>query len=100
MNFLYLFFLMILRPPRSTLTDTLVPYTTLFRSLLSLSCRGHRGDDVLWAPLDPGSRGHHRQRAHRWREMGRRPFLCLWLSAALEDQPVAQWRAEGDLRDR
>src|SRR3546814_20998716 len=26
------FFLMILRPPRSTLTDTLFPYTTLFRS--------------------------------------------------------------------
>src|SRR3546814_14889476 len=27
------FFLMILRPPRSTRTDTLFPYTTLFRSL-------------------------------------------------------------------
>src|SRR3546814_18220827 len=27
-----LFFLMIRRPPRSTRTDTLVPYTTLFRS--------------------------------------------------------------------
>src|SRR3546814_8583846 len=26
------FFLMIRRPPRSTRTDTLVPYTTLFRS--------------------------------------------------------------------
>src|SRR3546814_1595808 len=29
---LYLFFLMIRRPPRSTRTDTLFPYTTLFRS--------------------------------------------------------------------
>src|SRR3546814_9186477 len=28
------FFLMIPRPPRSTRTDTLLPYTTLFRSLL------------------------------------------------------------------
>src|SRR3546814_4779099 len=28
------FFLMILRPPRSTRTDTLFPYTTLFRSLI------------------------------------------------------------------
>src|SRR3546814_8754961 len=28
----YLFFLMIRRPPRSTRTDTLFPYTTLFRS--------------------------------------------------------------------
>src|SRR3546814_8507393 len=30
---LSLFFLMIRRPPRSTRTDTLFPYTTLFRSL-------------------------------------------------------------------
>src|SRR3546814_11527667 len=28
----YLYFLMIRRPPRSTRTDTLFPYTTLFRS--------------------------------------------------------------------
>src|SRR3546814_11922030 len=28
----YLFFLMIRRPPRSTRTDTLFPYATLFRS--------------------------------------------------------------------
>src|SRR3546814_21065615 len=39
-NFMHLFlsfffFLMIRRPPRSTRTDTLFPYTTLFRS-----CRG------------------------------------------------------------
>src|SRR3546814_14938693 len=31
--FCILFFLMIQRPPRSTRTDTLFPYTTLFRSL-------------------------------------------------------------------
>src|SRR3546814_14890645 len=31
---LFLFFLMIRRPPRSTRTDTLFPYTTLFRSYL------------------------------------------------------------------
>src|SRR3546814_17736496 len=31
---LLLFFLMIRRPPRSTRTDTLFPYTTLFRSQL------------------------------------------------------------------
>src|SRR3546814_14000615 len=29
----YVFFLMIRRPPRSTLTDPLFPYATLFRSL-------------------------------------------------------------------
>src|SRR3546814_18065142 len=33
MFFLIVFFLMIRRPPRSTRTDTLFPYTTLFRSL-------------------------------------------------------------------
>src|SRR3546814_8414429 len=32
---LYFFFLMIRRPPRSTRTDTLFPYTTLFRSPLA-----------------------------------------------------------------
>src|SRR3546814_1503100 len=32
---LLFFFLMIRRPPRSTRTDTLFPYTTLFRSWLS-----------------------------------------------------------------
>src|SRR3546814_13612300 len=31
--YIIFFFLMIRRPPRSTRTDTLFPYTTLFRSL-------------------------------------------------------------------
>src|SRR3546814_1461353 len=34
--FLFFFFLMIRRPPRSTRTDTLFPYTTLFRSRLNV----------------------------------------------------------------
>src|SRR3546814_8163269 len=33
---MYFFVLMIRRPPRSTRTDTLFPYTTLFRSLCCL----------------------------------------------------------------
>src|SRR3546814_14959759 len=33
--FFFFFFLMIRRPPRSTRTDTLFPYTTLFRSLIA-----------------------------------------------------------------
>src|SRR3546814_21087556 len=36
---LFFFFLMIRRPPRSTRTDTLFPYTTLFRSAI--------GDDTI-----------------------------------------------------
>src|SRR3546814_16546129 len=49
--FVLFFFLMIRRPPRSTRTDTLFPYTTLFRSIRSGGPRGkHRnrrvgGDD-------------------------------------------------------
>src|SRR3546814_13284159 len=31
--YVFFFFLMIRRPPRSTRTDTLFPYTTLFRSI-------------------------------------------------------------------
>src|SRR3546814_15258631 len=38
--FFIFFFLMIRRPPRSTLTDTLFPYTTLFRS--------HHGPDFAF----------------------------------------------------
>src|SRR3546814_7014268 len=33
LSLIFLFFLMIRRPPRSTRTDTLFPYTTLFRSM-------------------------------------------------------------------
>src|SRR3546814_21153260 len=39
---IFFFFLMIRRPPRSTRTDTLFPYTTLFRSgLLRIVERAH-----------------------------------------------------------
>src|SRR3546814_10269190 len=37
---------MIRRPPRSTRTDTLFPYTTLFRSLLVERAGGAQVDDV------------------------------------------------------
>src|SRR3546814_8377815 len=37
--FTFVFFLMIRRPPRSTRTDTLFPYTTLFRSDTGLRAR-------------------------------------------------------------
>src|SRR3546814_12947843 len=44
---LYIFFLMKRRPPRSTRTDTLFPYTTLFRSHGSLQDVSHFGVNVL-----------------------------------------------------
>src|SRR3546814_17111585 len=49
------FFLMIRRPPRSTRTDTLFPYTTLFRSLL---VGAGRGSNVLIAGAEPWNGGY------------------------------------------
>src|SRR3546814_12109955 len=48
---LFLFFLlMIRRPPRSTRTDTLFPYTTLFRSRVQRRSRGSGADRAgRWA---------------------------------------------------
>src|SRR3546814_8983682 len=62
MLFLCFFFLMIRRPPRSTRTDTLFPYTTLFRS-------DRRSGEI------PGRAGHGRRHSRRsvlWRTAGGR----------------------------
>src|SRR3546814_19413590 len=47
----FFFFLMIRRPPRSTRTDTLFPYTTLFRSLGRVA-DGHAVEAVVMAVRD------------------------------------------------
>src|SRR3546814_10307161 len=60
------FFLMRRRPPRSTRTDTLFPYTTLFRSALRPVCR----------------------RAAR---RGRSPLPSLRAGRARPDAPPAPW---------
>src|SRR3546814_9696845 len=64
---------MIRRPPRSTRTDTLVPYTTLFRSLRILEPR-HRQRDQILQHEAPGPRarihgGQDEQRLEQYREM-------------------------------
>src|SRR3546814_16840127 len=46
----FFFFLMIRLPPRSTRTDTLFPYTTLFRSVVVTE-----DDPDLAVAIDPGS---------------------------------------------
>src|SRR3546814_11032844 len=38
---------MIRRPPRSTRTDTLFPYTTLFRSLAAIAAAGFDGVEIF-----------------------------------------------------
>src|SRR3546814_12993872 len=56
LRFLAFFFLMIRRPPRSTRTDTLFPYTTLFRSKRHL---------LQLCPVLPMSALANKVRAHR-----------------------------------
>src|SRR3546814_6605240 len=53
------FFLMIRRPPRSTRTDTLFPYTTLFRSHLAALALAQRalGDEIIDAAQTLGVAG-------------------------------------------
>src|SRR3546814_2569880 len=67
----FFFFLMIRRPPRSTRTDTLFPYTTLFRSP---RCRERgprhpalrRPGDIVPHPGRPdGAAGRRRRRRQR-----------------------------------
>src|SRR3546814_11419188 len=72
--FILFFFLMIRRPPRSTRTDTLFPYTTLFQNFLLVgidsaanlaeddparqgrdSISGLRSDTMMVLRIDPGS---------------------------------------------
>src|SRR3546814_18260907 len=64
--FICFFFLMIRRPPRSTRTDTLFPYTTLFRSFgrrphrgrrRRLHRRGREGPVRLFGRGEPGELG-------------------------------------------
>src|SRR3546814_13454642 len=52
-SYVVFFFLMIRRPPRSTRTDTLFPYTTLFRSAGGdrLSAGHHRGQGICRAGM-------------------------------------------------
>src|SRR3546814_14846876 len=108
------FFFMIRRPPRSTRTDTLFPYTTLFRSPQSpRTAAGHAGvifvahtafigaagainrgcarkwlAIVLVMPICRGHDRHRSPRQHRRRPL-RRPYFGPSLS-----------RRRGDARDR
>src|SRR3546814_7028793 len=82
---------MIRRPPRSTRTDTLFPYTTLFRSPADLRHHAKRGveDKKLVAPEDIEVFGRvHRPRRGREPGKGERRKVARWMqrvdSAAVE----------------
>src|SRR3546814_4802881 len=62
-----MFFLIIRRPPRSTRTDTLFPYTTLFRSAAAERRRRRDG-----RPARPGQRPLARARVRRGCMVGHR----------------------------
>src|SRR3546814_9946609 len=66
---------MIRRPPRSTRTDTLFPYTTLFRSDVGRGCTGHRASD-------PFTRGRISFLNIRGRSSALRKHLTAWSGAA------------------
>src|SRR3546814_9931090 len=94
--FLYVvFFLMFRRPPRSTRTDTLFPYTTLFRSQAPLfPLRGHTSASCLPRPpsFAPASLRSDlgRTRTRRWdRALVERTAyhcrICRWLSGRSEE---------------
>src|SRR3546814_15439933 len=71
---------MIRRPPRSTRTDTLFPYTTLFRSIRSTKRRaadGRLGDQDMQRfsafSLFRHGLGHHQGWKPQWRQASPKP---------------------------
>src|SRR3546814_15088860 len=98
-----IFFLRIRRPPRSTRTDTLFPYTTLFRSK-SIAAVDFNADQItivifiaVFAALsgiifDRGpARRYYRRRGwpKRWPDEGRGKLLTLRADApSMADPPV------------
>src|SRR2546421_1489896 len=86
MHCFFFFFLMIRRPPRSTL----FPYTTLFRSVLLGENRGgvlggvdvlavDLGDHVAGTQTRPGGRGARRSEEHTSELQSRSDLVCRLL---------------------
>src|SRR3546814_4116814 len=73
-----------LRPQRSTRTDTLFPYTTLFRSTSSASSAAHNRSSARSPPRRPTTMGTHRDapapsERHARAPRGRTRLSCSWL---------------------
>src|SRR3546814_5825486 len=79
---------MVRRPPRSTRTDTLFPYTTLFRSARDRVQHLHLLADRGAAPVRPVGRGARTVRNH-----ARAPHP---LGPAVRGYGLRQWRAVGE----
>src|SRR3546814_8913056 len=89
--FLFFFFLMIRRPPRSTRTDTLFPYTTLFRS-----ARPARRKRAGQQPRRAARAGTLRSRCRRLHRRAR----CRTQTARRRRPARAGTHADRDLADR
>src|SRR3546814_8726092 len=91
------FFLMIPQPPRSTRTDTLFPYTTLFRSLRS-GAGDRAGDRSRADRRRPAHARHGRQRRHAGCRQGHRGSgrhrMTIAPGAFFEDFTVGAGRSE------
>src|SRR3546814_13705938 len=68
----FFFFLMIRRPPRSTRTDTLFPYTTLFRSALTEG----KSDETETLSAVAADRDPRRLRRWQWWARRFKPAQC------------------------
>src|SRR3546814_14968574 len=112
---LVFFFLMIRRPPRSTRTDTLFPYTTLFRSpgrarrarlrggaLVDRSRRAAGSEGVLRGTGSQGSRHLRRSERQGFRETGcrRHSHHAAGRSRGSRDRPKGGPRRMGQRRGR
>src|SRR3546814_11432640 len=75
LKYLYFFFFMIERPPRSTRTDTLFPYTTLFRSPEHGMATIWDADVLIWAASQIGAARDAGLRPSRL--MGATPYEIL-----------------------
>src|SRR3546814_3785924 len=110
------FFLMIRRPPRSTRTDTLFPYTTLFRSISTVApltlINHERPWDVTAGTLAPPGLGSEERAAFLAWQRRIAAHVCVQvldpqtLAYALHDSPVGllAWLVErrrswGDCRE-
>src|SRR3546814_15877293 len=85
---------MIRRPPRSTRTDTLFPYTKLFRSILRSTARLHKASAVIDAR--PGlsfarrtGSGRSRRAANRLTGPSGTPLVHNYLTSGYQNRPAA-----------
>src|SRR3546814_5617517 len=80
------FFLMIRRPPRSTRTDTLFPYTTLFRSSGNRSAPAQHSADAHDPARLPGAGHRHARSDPRASKSG--TMTRLKLADLADEKPV------------